>query len=322
LNDAATVRAERSRQKGTKWHNIEDTMSSIGIQGLTAFAETVRRGSFAAAARELGLTPSAVAKSVARLEADLGLRLLHRTTRDVSLTSDGRELAERCRRVVDEIDALRSDAEGVRGEPAGTLRLSAPITYGKRVLVPKLAGLAQRFPRLAVDLTLSDRFVDLVKEGYDAAVRVGPLRDSTFVAREIARQQLVACASPAYLAAHGRPGAPDRLASHACLAFRQPPSGRPRPWEFSVKGNAVSVTPHGRVLMNDGEAIVVAAVAGAGVAQVPSYMAEDALASGALVEVLKPYRPRALPVSLVYPGARLVTPRLRALIEALSAKKR
>jgi DNA-binding transcriptional LysR family regulator len=297
-------------------------MSSIGIQGLTAFAETVRRGSFAAAARELGLTPSAVAKSVARLEADLGLRLLYRTTREVSLTSDGRELAERCRRVVDEIDALRSDAEGARGEPAGTLRISAPITYGKRVLVPRLAALAGRYSRLALDVTLSDRFVDLIKEGFDAAVRVGPLRDSTFVAREIARQQLLVCASPAYVAAHGRPTAPDRLARHACLAFRQPTSGRPRPWEFSVKGSAVSVTPHGRLVLNDGEAMVAAAIAGAGLVQVPSYMAEDALARGALVELMKPYRPPALPVSLVYPGARLVTPRLRALIEVLAGRTR
>jgi DNA-binding transcriptional LysR family regulator len=292
-------------------------MSSIGIQGLAAFAATVRRGSFAAAARELGLTPSAVAKSVARLEQDLGLRLLHRTTREVSLTSDGRELAERCLRVVDEIDALRSDAEGARGEPAGTLRISAPITYGKRVLVPRLAMLVQRHARLAVEIMFSDRFVDLVREGFDAAVRVGPLRDSTFVAREIARQQLVVCASPAYVAAHGRPTAPDHLARHACIAYRQPTSGRPRAWEFSMKGATIAVAPHARLMMDEGEAMVAAAVAGAGILQVPGYMAEDALAGGALVELMKPYRPPALPISLVYPGSRFVTPRLRALIDAL-----
>ena len=143
------------------------------MQGMAAFAETVRQGSFAAAARELGLTPSAVAKSVARLEADLGLRLLHRTTRQVSLTSDGHDIFERCRRIVDELDALRADAEGVRGEPSGTLRLNAPVTFGRKVLMPQLARLVARHPRIALDVTFSDRFADLVKEGFDAAVRIG-----------------------------------------------------------------------------------------------------------------------------------------------------
>ncbi len=296
-------------------------MSSIGIQGLTAFAETVRQGTFAAAARELGLTPSAVAKSVARLEADLGVRLLHRTTREVSPTSDGRELAERCRRVVDEIDALRSDAEGARGEPAGTLRITAPVTFGKRVLVPKIAALVARHPRLCVDLALSDRYADLAREGLDAAVRVGVLRDSSFVARRIAKQQLVFCASPAYLAAQGRPTAPQRLERHRRLAFRLPTSGRIRPWEFVRGGKVVTETFEARIVMNDGEALVAAALAGAGIAQVPAYMAEDALASGALVEVMKAYRPPALPISIVYAGGRLVTPRLRALVDALAGKR-
>ncbi|MFO1303082.1 MAG: LysR family transcriptional regulator [Burkholderiales bacterium] len=295
-------------------------MSSIGLVGLTAFAETVRRGSFAAAARELGLTPSAVAKSVARLEADLGVRLLHRTTREVSLTSDGRELAERCRRVVDEIDALRSDAEGARGEPAGTLRLTAPITFGKRVLVPTIAALVARHPRLAVDLALSDRYADLVKDGLDAAVRVGVMRDSSFVARRIALQQLVFCASPAYLARHGRPASPQQLAGHRCLAFRMPSTGRIRPWEFTRNGRVVGDVPEARIVMNDGEAIVAAALCDAGIAQVPGYMAEDALRSGALVEIMKAHRPPALPISIVYAGGRLVTPRLRALVDALAGK--
>lgn len=295
-------------------------MSSIGLQGLTAFSETVRQGSFAAAARELGLTPSAVAKSVARLEADLGLKLLHRTTREVSLTSDGRDLAERCRRVVDEIGALRSDAEGARGEPSGTLRITAPVTFGKRVLVPKIAALVARYPRLAVDLALNDRYADLVREGLDAAVRVGALGDSSFVARRIAQQQLVFCASRAYLARHGRPVSPQALDGHRCLAFRLPTSGRIRPWEFVHNGRVATHMPETRIVVNDGEAIVAAAVAGAGIAQVPGYMAEDAIASGALAEVMKAHRPPALPISLVYAGGRLVPPRLRVLVDALAGK--
>jgi molybdenum-dependent DNA-binding transcriptional regulator ModE len=151
---------------------------TVGLQGMTAFAETVRQGSFAAAARELGLSPSAVAKSVARLEDELGLRLLHRTTRDVSLTSDGRGLFERCRGIVDAIDALRAEAEGVRGEPSGTLRVNAPITFGKKVLVPLLARLVARHPKLTLDIALTDRYVDVIQEGFDAVVRVGTLQEA------------------------------------------------------------------------------------------------------------------------------------------------
>lgn len=288
------------------------------MQGIAAFAETVRRGSFAAAARELRLTPSAVAKSVARLEADLGLRLLHRTTREVSLTSDGHGLYERCRHIVEELDALRAQAEGVRGEPSGTLRVSVPVTWGRRVLVPQLASLVTRHPRIALDVAFSDRFVDVVKEGFDAAVRIGALRDSTLVARRIGQQQLVVCASPAYVALHGQPATPGELAAHRCLAFRLPTSGRARPWDFSVDGTPRTNVPPTSVFMDEGEALVAAAVAGLGLAQVPGYMAEDALRTGALVEVLAAFRPAPLPISIVYASGRQLTPRLRALLDLLT----
>lgn len=295
---------------------------SVGLQGMTAFAETVRQGSFAAAARELGLSPSAVAKSVARLEAELGLRLLHRTTREVSLTSDGHGLFARCRDIVEAIDALRAEAEGVRGEPSGTLRLNAPITWGKRVLVPILARLVERHPKLAVDVAFTDRYVDLIHEGFDAAVRVGTLRDSSLVARPFAQQALLVLAGKRYLAAHGKPASPAALAKHRCLVFRMPSTGRPRAWEFVVEGVPTSAVPATAVTMNDGEALVVAAAENLGLVQVPEYMAEDGLRSGALVEVLKPFRPPPLPVALVYPSSRQVTPRLRVLVEALTGEKR
>jgi len=294
---------------------------SVGLQGMTAFAETVRQGSFAAAARELGLSPSAVAKTVARLEADLGLRLLHRTTREVSLTSDGHGLFARCRDIVEAIDALRAEAEGVRGEPSGTLRLNAPVTWGKRVLVPILARLMAKHPKLAVDVAFTDRYVDLIHEGFDAAVRVGTLRDSSLVARPFARQSLVVVASPRYVAQRGRPASPAALASHRCLVFRMPSTGRPRAWEFVVDGTPASAVPATAVTMNDGEALATAAAEGLGLAQVPGYIAEDGLRTGALVEVLKSFRPSPLPVALVYPSSRQVTPRLRVLIEALTGKK-
>jgi DNA-binding transcriptional LysR family regulator len=288
-----------------------------GLQAYLAFAETIKRGGFAGAARELGLSPSAVAKSITRLEAELGVRLFHRTTRTVALTSEGHELAERCHRIVEEVEALRDEAAGTRAEPSGTLRLNVPITFGRCVIVPKLAELVRRHPAITLEVGFSDRFVDLVGEGLDAAVRIGPLADSSLVARPFASQSLVVCAAPAYLRRNGTPSAPEALDRHACLLFRMPTSGRPRPWQFARKGRRREFTPATTVVFNDGEALVAAAVAELGLVQVPDYMAADALAAGQMVEVLKPWRPSPAPILLVYPSARRVTPRLRALIDIL-----
>lgn len=293
-------------------------MSSL--QGLVAFAETVGRGSFAGAARALGLSPSAVAKAVARLEDALGLRLLHRTTRQVSLTSDGRALYERCRHIVDDLEALRAEAEGVRGEPAGTLRLNVPITFGKKVIVPVLAALVARHPRLALDVTFSDRYEDIVRGGFDAAVRIGALSDSSLVGHRFATQQMLVVGSPAYFAAHGRPRQPSDLAAHRCLVFRMPSTGRARPWQFARDGVVQELAPATIVTMDDGEALVEAAAAGLGLAQVPHYIAQAGLEAGHLVEALATCRTPPMAISLVYPTSRHVTPRLRALIEALTGR--
>jgi DNA-binding transcriptional LysR family regulator len=289
-----------------------------GMAALMGFAETVKQGSFAGAARELGLSPSAVAKAVARLEADLGLRLLHRTTRRVSLTGDGTELYERCRRIVDDMEALREEAEGVRGKPRGTLRLNMPITWGRQVLVPKLAALARSHPELSFDVTFSDRFADLVREGFDAAVRVGPLSDSSLVARRIGTQQMILIASPAYLRRRGVPAHPEDLAAHDHLAFRMPTSGRPMPWRFREGKRAIEVVPRARTVFDDGDALARAVVEGMGIIQIPSYMAADDLKAKRLVELLPGFRPPPIPISLVLPSARQMTPRIRVLVEALA----
>lgn len=284
-----------------------------------AFAAAARHASFAAAARELGLTASAVAKSVARFEDDLGLRLFHRTTRQVTLTSEGHELYERCRRIVDEIEALRDEASGARAEPGGTLRLNAPIVLGRTLVVPALAALVRQHPRIALDVGFSDRYVDLVSDGLDAAVRIGHLPDSTLVARPIGAQQLVVCASPRYLRRRGTPVTPADLGAHACLVFRNPTTGRPRPWQLRDGDRPLELSPASSAVLGDGEALVAAAAAGMGLAQVPDYMAAEAMRRGQVAEVLARYRPAPVPISVVYPRARRVTPRLRALIAALAA---
>jgi len=304
---------------------IQDVFSSISelamasMQSILAFAETVKRGSFAAAARELGLSPSAVAKGVARLEADFGLRLLHRTTRQLSLSSDGVELYERCRRIVDEMDALRADAEGVRGEPSGTLRLNMPVTYGKKAIVPKLAELLRRHPRLRLELSFSDSHVDLIREGLDAVVRIGALSDSSLVGRRIAEQAIVTCASPDYLRRYGVPRNLGELAGHEFVIFRMPSTGRTRALLFRDGRRRIEFAPPARLVLDEGEALASAAVEGLGITQVPEYIAEDAIAAGRLTEVLVRYRMPPTPIYLVYASARRPTPRLRALIALLTS---
>lgn len=292
------------------------------LQALAAFAETAKQGHFAAAARELGTAPSTLAKAVGRLEAELGVKLFHRTTRQVRLTPDGERLFERCQRVLGEFEDLRAEAAGARAAPAGTLKIDVPITYGKRFVLPALAALAQAHPGLQLDVRLNDGYVDLVREGLDLAVRVGHLRDSTLVARPIDRQGLVLCASPAYLAAHGTPRRLDDLERHVAVLFRMPTSGRNRPWQFRQRGAAVERAPRSRVRVNDGEGMIAAALAGMGLCQVPDYLVQDELRSGRLVELLPGLRPPPMLISVVAPTGRLMPARVRAAIEALAAMGR
>lgn len=287
------------------------------LQQLAAFAETAKHGSFAAAARESGNAPSTLAKAVARLELSLGVKLFHRTTRQVTLTPDGERLYRRCQRLLAEVEELQADASGVREAPSGTLRIDMPIVMGRRLLLPLLARMSQRHPGLLLDLRLQDGYVDLVKEGIDVAVRVGTLKDSTLVARRFTTQGMVLVASPAYLQAHGTPRRLDQLAAHSALLFRMPSTGKDRPWQFRQRGNPVELHPQSRVRINDGEGLVEAARLGLGLAQLPDYFVRDELARGELVELLPTARPAPLPVSIVYPGARLLPLRVRLLLDEL-----
>jgi DNA-binding transcriptional LysR family regulator len=288
-----------------------------GLQPLLAFAETAKRGNFATASREIGCTPSTLAKAVSRLEARLGVRLFHRTTRQVTLTDDGRRLFARCQRVLAELELLDEEASGVRDEPAGTLRIDMPVTFGRLVMLPLLAQLVQQFPRLSIDARFSDAYVDLVKEGIDVAIRTGTLRDSTLVARPFASQELLLCAAPSYLARAGTPSTVAELAGHTAVLFKVPSTGQDRPWHFRVRGRAVSVTPASRVHVDGGDAIVRAAVLGMGIGQVPHYMVGEGLERGELVELLPALRPASMPIAAVMPTARMVPSRVRALLDLI-----
>ena len=288
-----------------------------GLQQFFAFAQTARRGSFAGAARDLGSSPSALAKSVGRLEAALGVKLFHRTTRQVNLTPDGERLYRRCERVLAEVEDLQAEAAGVRAAPSGTLRVDMPIVYGRRVVMPLLAGLMREHPQLRLDVRLQDAYADLVRDGLDLAVRIGPLRDSSLVGRRIDWQQLILVASPEYLRARGTPRRPDDLSRHDTVVFRLPSSGRTRPWQLLDGRRGVALEPEHRTQVNDGDGMVAAAVLGLGVMQIPDYMVTDELARGELVEVLAGHRPAPMPISVVVPSVRLMPPRVRLVLDAL-----
>jgi DNA-binding transcriptional LysR family regulator len=283
-----------------------------------SFAAAVRHASFAGAARELAVSPSAVAKNVARLEAQLAMRLFHRTTRQVTLSQDGEELYARCQRILEDVESLEAATDDARSGPRGTLRIDMPVSYGRQVVLPVLTELMSRHPALKIDARFSDQVVDIVKEGLDAAVRIGRLADSRLVARTFDQQFIHACASPGYLARHGKPQAPDELTRHTCLLFRLPSTGRERPWQFRAGNNRdISLMPESRIRLGDGEALVQAAAAGLGIIQAPTHLVEQEIKRGKLVEVLQRYRPAPLRISLVYASHRHIPLRVRALADAL-----
>lgn len=290
-----------------------------GLEQFVAFAATAKHGGFAAAAREQGVTPSTLAKSVARLEAALGVKLFHRTTRQVTLTPDGERLYQRCERVLAEIEDLRAEASGTRTEPAGTLQIDAPVYYGKTFVMPLLAQLVAKHPLLRPDIRLTDSWSDIVRDGTDLAIRIGTLNDSTLVARRVDQQHLLLCASAAYLATHGTPSRIEELAAHRVIGFRLPTSGRTRPWQFRQRGAAVELSPTPHLRVDETEGLVAAIKQGLGLCQLPDMLVSDALATGEVVEVLPGTRPAPMPIHLVYPSGRLIPARVRVAIEALQA---
>ena len=294
------------------------TQSLSGLQPLLAFAETAKRGNFAAASREMGCTPSTLAKAVRRLELHLGVRLFHRTTRQVTLTDDGQRLFERCQRVLDELESLEEEASGARKEPAGTLRIHMPVTLGYAVMMPLLARLVQMNPALSLDARFSDEYVDLVKDGIDVAIRTGALRDSSLVAHSIGHQELLLVGAPSYLASNGTPPAIKDLAAHTAVLFRVPSTGKDRPWQFRSGRGIAQLLPAARVHVDCGDAIVRAVTCGLGLGQVPHYMVSDSIARGKLVEVLPAMRPPPMPIAAVMPSGRMIPARVRALLDLLA----
>jgi DNA-binding transcriptional LysR family regulator len=282
--------------------------------GLLAFVRSVEAGSFSSGARLLGATPSAVSKSVAKLEARLGTRLLQRSTRGLSLTDEGAAYYERVSRLVRDLEEADESVQG-SSFPRGSLRMSAPIDLGRLVLAPLAGRFVDRFPGVRVELLLTDRFVDLVREGVDVAVRIGPLADSALTARLLRHVDFVACAAPSYLDAYGAPTSPDDLSRHNCLRYLS--SGRPLDWEFLDGGARRAVSVTGRFDTDDGGALVATACTGAGIAYMFRFQAQPCFSTGQLKPILGQYPTPSHEVFAVHAYPRHISSRVRAWIDFL-----
>lgn len=284
------------------------------LDDLRSFVEVVDSGGLNRAAARLGVSKSIVSRRITRLEAELGTRLLTRTTRGISPTEAGAEFKARCDRILSDIEEAR-DAVAQQGRSVrGRLRLSAPLAFGVRHLAPVLGDLARLHPALELDVSYTDRVVDLLGERFDAAIRIGSLSDSSLIVRRIAPVHAVLVASPDYLSRRGRPGTPQDLTAHECLIY----TGSLVPeWQFESGRRRVSIRPEGRLRSDSGEAILHWAIAGLGIADLPSFLVSDAIASGAL-EPLMPDHPRLeYGIHVVRPPGSHVPGKVRVLIDTL-----
>lgn len=278
---------------------------------MRAFVEIVDRGSLTAAAEALDRSLPTMVRTLAALETHLGARLLHRTTRRMSLTPEGRDYLERCRRILADVDEAERMVMQDEGEPRGELRITAPVQFGQLHIAPALSGFLQRYRRVKVNLVLLDRNVDLVEEGFDLALRIGQLADSSMIALRLGEVRKVVCASPELLLETGIPDHPSALSALPCIRLQNLP--RASEWPFQEGGRDLSVRVNGPFETNQIAAARTACVQGIGFGQFLSYQVRQEIHERRLLLVLEAFQTSPLPVSLVYPGGRLVSTRLRAL---------
>ncbi|RFU44594.1 LysR family transcriptional regulator [Paraburkholderia sp. DHOC27] len=278
------------------------------------FVATVDARNFTTAANRLSLSKQFVSRRVMALEESLGVRLLIRNTRKLAVTDLGQEFYERARRILGEVAEAEQAMSLRRATPHGLLRVSAPMSFGMVHLSPLIAAFLSRHAEVRFDMELSDRLVDVVGEGFDMAIRIGTLADSTLIAQKLAEVRMVACCSPQYLRRRGTPATPAALERHACLLYGH---GGPTTWEFVVDGVHKSVEVHGPLRANNGELIRDAAMAGLGIARLPDFIVAHGLKTGQLVEVLEPYLPHAAALYAVYPQHRQTSTTIQALVAFL-----
>ena len=285
---------------------------------MSVFVNVVREGGFSAAAKVLELTPSAVSKQVSRLEDRLNVRLLNRTTRQLSMTEEGETYFQRATAILADIEEAESLVADRHGSPRGMLRVTSSITFGRHQIVPLMPEFLNVLPDVRLQLSLSDNVVDLVQERFDVAIRVADLNDSSLVARRLAVDRRVVCAAPSYLERHGTPQSPEALRDHNCLVIMNIPSMRD--WEFIFGGTTRKIHVEGRFETNSGVAVHEAALDSIVIAQLPVYLVAPDLKAGRLVSFLEDRVAEGKTIYAVYPHTRHLSPKVRAFIDFLVAK--
>lgn len=285
---------------------------------MQTFAKVVELGSFAAAAEKTNQARSVVTRQIAYLEEKYGVRLLNRTTRKLSMTDAGRAFYDRVRPILAEITDLEDALQAEGQRPSGRLRISAPVSFGILHLGPTIAEYLQRYPDVVIDLDLNDRVVDLVEDGYDVAVRIGPMHDSSLVARPLAPQPLIVCAAPSYLAQHGVPSDPEALRQHRCLHYSYASTGNE--WHFEKDGKIQLIRVNATLRANNGDVLRTAALAGHGIIMQPEFLVGDDVKAGRLIALLTDYTHSPIMMAAVYPHRRFLSPKVRSFAEFLETR--
>ncbi|WP_188579681.1 LysR substrate-binding domain-containing protein (plasmid) [Tistrella bauzanensis] len=296
---------------------MKEQMGLERLAGLIAFARAGSMGSYTAAARSLSITPSAVSKSVQRLEQRLGVSLFTRTTRSLTLTPEGRDLHERALTLLRDAEDIEQMAITARSEPSGTLRIAAPLPIGIHVIAPALPAFRRRYPAVAVDLRLNDQLVDLIEHRIDVAVRIGELADGRLLSRRLTPHRLCAFASPGYLARRGTPAHPNALAGHDTVNLRYQSTGQVFRWPFRIGGQVVEIVPQSGLVVDASDALIAALAADGGIGVCATFITAPYVARGELVPILSEFAVDRDNITALWPESRRANPAVRAFLAVL-----
>ncbi|MEI7337683.1 LysR family transcriptional regulator [Pectobacterium carotovorum] len=287
------------------------------IGDIAAFVAAVDSGSYTRAALSVGISRSAIGKSITRLEAQLGVRLLNRTTRQLSLTDEGRIMYDRCKQILEDLEEVDATMARRREKPTGTLRLTAPLSLGQRHILPVIDRFLKKWPDLRADIVFTDHYVDLIEEGFDIAIRIGePKNDTRILTRTIGTQHMVTCVSPEYLSLRGVPIVPEDLSRHDTIFFRS--AEKRRTWRYQTPEGYYLYDGPGRMDIDSSEAMLSSAIAGFGIIQLPDYLAFHSLKKGELTAILTDFKVEPEPVRIMYPSKRHLSPRIRGFVDMIA----
>jgi DNA-binding transcriptional LysR family regulator len=283
------------------------------LNGISIFVAVAETRSFTKVATQFGVSASAVGKSIARMEERLAVRLFHRSTRSITLTTEGVLFLERCRRILSEVEAAEAELSEMSGTPRGRLRVSTPQLTG--LVMPTLTGFMRRYPDIKLEVDLSERMVDIIEEGFDAVIRTGTQHDSRLSSRRIGSCDQVVVAAPGYLAARGTPTHPRELSNHDCLLHRFPATGRIERWPFIREADEPEPELPARLTCSTIEAVTYALLQGEGIAFLPTFIIADELRDGRLVTILDEHMKETVTFTMLWPSSRYASPKLRAFID-------